>query len=231
MNQNVFEPYELFGYLASGFAVMVGMQYTFGFPVVVGSTLTPLELLMVLAGAYLAGQLASSPAKAVLEDLLVGKILGRPSDLLLREGQGGFLGFVFRDYYKPLPKEIGQRLNTRLERERFTGDGEALFLFVRYRPEILADSSLMARLAMFLKQYGFARNLGFVTLLISIAWTLKLILGGSTEPRLLPYTICAAIVTILLVYRYLKFFRQYSFELFNTYANGEIHADSAAPNH
>ena len=38
--------------------------------------------------------------------------------------------------------------------------------------------------------------------------------------ELIKYGIVALVAGVLLVYRYLKFFRQYSYEMFNTYARG-----------
>lgn len=77
----------------------------------------------------------------------------------------------------------------------------------------------MTRLDSFLNLYGFARNLAFTTLAVGIAlsartWWLR------PDPGLAKYAVIALVVGVFLVYRYLKFFRQYSYELFNAYAGG-----------
>ena len=76
------------------------------------------------------------------------------------------------------------------------------------------------RLDEFRNLYGFSRNLTLsfllVTLLfiIAIAWKIKLI---SPWWPLISFGFGAA-----LLYRYLKFFRQYSYQLFITYSELEI---------
>ena len=42
----------------------------------------------------------------------------------------------------------------------------------------------------------------------------------SPDPEQVKYGIVALVAGVLLVYRYLKFFRQYSYEMFNAYAKG-----------
>jgi hypothetical protein len=44
-----------------------------------------IESALLLLAVYVAGQMVATPAKALLEDVLVGRILGRPTANLLRE--------------------------------------------------------------------------------------------------------------------------------------------------
>jgi len=74
----------------------------------------------------------------------------------------------------------------------------------------------MTRLDSFINKYGFARNLAFTSLLVGAALLVKS--SMRSNPDLVRYGWTALVVGVLLFYRYLKFFRQYSYELFNTYS-------------
>jgi hypothetical protein len=215
MSQIPFDPYDFFGYLAAGLLVVVGMDLTLGFPRILGQDLKVVDVAVLLLGVYVAGQLTATPARAVIEDGIVGKVLGRPSVNLLRAERPLIRGFVFPGFFKPLPEPIRLRILAKARADGMEHDGEALFLHVRYLPEILGNEKLMARLAGFLNKYGFARNLAFTSLLVAIALLIKGRLEG--DQRLLDYAYLGFVAAVLLFYRYLKFFRQYSYELFNTY--------------
>jgi hypothetical protein len=100
--------------------------------------------------------------------------------------------------------------------------GEDLFLHIRYSPEILQNTSLMTRLNNFLNQYGFHRNVSFSCLLVAAALVLKSRLSVAPDPELVKYGILALTAGVILFYRYLKFFRQYSYEMFNTYGRAKL---------
>lgn len=220
MNRIPFATYDFFGYLASGLLLIVGMELTLGFPRVLGQDLKPIDVVALLLAVYVAGQLVATPSKAVLEDGLVEKVLGRPNVNLFRRKRPWLHWVLFPGFYKPLPPAVQERVLTRAANEGIGGPGEALFLHVRYSPEICADEKLLARLDTFLNLYGFARNLAFTSLLVGVAlstraWWLH------ADAALSKYALTALAVGILLLYRYLKFFRQYSYELFNAYARSK----------
>jgi hypothetical protein len=215
VNRIPFDTYDFFGYLASGFLLIVGMELILGFPHVIGQDFNVVNTIMLLLAMYIAGQLIATPAKAVLEDFVVSKILGRPSANLFRNKRPGVRGLVFPGFYKPLPKEIQTRIHAKAKNDEAPESGEAFFLHVRYHPQILGNEKLMARLEIFLNKYGFARNLAFTSLLVGAALLVKS--SKSPDSELVRYGWTATVVGVLLFYRYLKFFRQYSYEMFNTY--------------
>jgi len=216
MDKIPFDPYDFFGYLASGLLVLVGMQLALGFPQVLGHQLTLFDSAVVLLAVYVGGQLVATPAKALLEDLVVGKILRRPNVNLFEPKKPSFRGLLFPGFYKPLPPSIRKRIQDRATGEGTNSTGEELFLSVRYKPETLKNESLMKKLDAFIGKYGFSRNLAFTSTLVSAALFWKSYSAGDHE--LAKYATTALVAGILLFYRYLKFFRQYSYELFNTYA-------------
>jgi hypothetical protein len=216
VNRIPFDPYDFFGYLASGLLLIVGMDLILGFPHVSGQDLKVADTILLVFGMYIAGQLIATPAKAVLEDGLVDKILGRPSVNLFRAKRPWVRWLLFPGFYKPLPAQIQARIRAKAESDNAPEIGEAFFLHVRYSPEVLANEKLMGRLEIFLNKYGFARNLAFTSLLVGAALLVK---SSMTYcPDLVRYGWTALVVGVLLFYRYLKFFRQYSYELFNTYS-------------
>jgi hypothetical protein len=215
MDRIPFDPYDFFGYLASGVLVLVGMQLVFGFPQLLGHELRLFDSALVLLGVYVGGQLVATPAKAFLEDLVVGKVLRRPSVNLFESTKPPVRGFIFPGFYKPLPGSIRKRIIDRAASDGISPTGEELFLGVRYKAETLENESLMRKLDTFISKYGFSRNLAFTSMLVSVALFLKSLLSGDHD--LAKYAVTSFIAGILLFYRYLKFFRQYSYELFNVY--------------
>ncbi|MGD0264746.1 MAG: hypothetical protein ABSD47_07285 [Candidatus Methylomirabilota bacterium] len=219
MDRLPFDPYDFFGYLASGLLLVVGMELTLGFPRVLGQDLKIVDMAVLLLGIYVAGQILATPAKALLEDLLLGKILCRPSINLFREKRPWVRGFLFPGFYTPLPEPVQKKVRCRAQREGTSAAGEDLFLHVRYCPDILKDDKLMAKLDSFRNKYGFARNLAFTSLVFATASAMKASLGSN--PELVRYAAAVLAAGVLLFYRYLKFFRQYSYEMFNTYGGVE----------
>lgn len=221
MDKIPFDVYDFFGYLASGAVIIVGIELIFGFPYVLGQELKLLDSLLLLLAVYVSGQLVATPAKALFEDIFVGKILGRPSINLFQEKKPRIWGLLFPGFYKPFPEQTRQRILAKAEGDGVKGTGEDLFLYVRYGPVVLQDQRLMERLNSFLNKYGFSRNLSFSALLIGVALLVRISFWPTIDANLTKYAITALLVGILLFYRYLKFFRQYSYELFNVYARAK----------
>jgi hypothetical protein len=214
MDKIPFNPYDFFGYLASGLLIVVGMQKVAGFPEVLGHDFKIVDGAVLLLAVYIAGQLMATPAKAFFEDGIVDKLLKRPSTNLF-EHKKRRLRFVFPGFYKPFPEHIRNKVLKKAEDEGVKVTGESLFLHVRFSESVRNDEKLMSRLNSFLNQYGFNRNLAFTSLVVGVALLAKARFGA--EPELTKYGITAVVAGILLFYRYLKFFRQYSYELFNSY--------------
>ncbi len=218
MNHVPFDPYDFFGYLAPGLLLLVGIERAFGFPHLLGADLKVVDTAVLLLAVYVAGQLVAGPAKTVLEDLLVGGILGRPNVNLFRPRRPWVRSIFFPGFYSRLPDPIRLRVLEKARRDGIAEPGEALFLHVRYSPAILADDKAMVRITAFLNRYGLTRNLAFTCLLITAAMGLKAWLIPHAPPELTRDAIIATVVGILLFYRFLKFYRQHSYELFNLYA-------------
>src|SRR5258705_106492 len=158
MDKIPFNPYDFFGYLASGLLVVVGMQAVVGFPQVLGHDFKLVDGAILLLAVYVAGQMMATPAKALLEDGVVDKLLGRPHTNLLQARGPTFRRILFPGFYKPLPKHTRDKILKKAVAEGVTEIGEALFLHVRFSPQIRDNEKAVARINGFLNQYGFNRN-------------------------------------------------------------------------
>jgi len=210
-------PYDFFGYLASGLLVIVTMDVVLGFPSLLGKDFKVIESAVLVLVIYIVGQIIATPAKALLEDFFVARILRRPNVVLFEEKKPKIRGLLFPGYYVSLPTQARGKILAKAKSEGVEGTGEDLFLEVRYSPSLLHDEKLINRLDNFLNQYAFHRNLSFASLLVGAALLVKVQVSSLNESELIKYAVAALVAGGLLFYRYLKFFRQYSYELFNTY--------------
>jgi hypothetical protein len=221
MDRIPLNPYDFFGYLASGLLVVVGMDMVFGFPSVIGKDFKAIESAVLLLVVYVVGHSVATPAKALLEDLVVARLLRPPNFVLFQENKPKARRLLFPGYYVALPEHTRGKVLNKAKSEGIDGTGEDLFLHVRYSPSILNDERLLTRLGNFLNQYGFHRNLSFSALLVGLALLIKIKFFASNDPQFIKFAMAALIVGIGLFYRYLKFYRQYSYELFSTYGGSK----------
>ena len=221
MNKLPFDPYDFFGYLSSGLLILVGMDMVLGFPAILGREFKVVDSAILIIAIYVTGQIIATPAKALLEDGLVGKVLGRPNVNLFQEKKPRIRGLIFPGFYLPLPTQTRMKILSKAQNEGVEGMGEDLFLHVRYSQAVVQDQKLGEKLNSFINKYGFSRNLSFSALLVGIGCLIKMVLSPGSDTDLRNYGITALITAIFLLYRYLKFFRQYSYEMFNTYAGAK----------
>jgi hypothetical protein len=214
MDKLPFDAYDFFGYLASGLVLIVGMQFVLGFPSVVGRDLQPVEYALLILAVYVFGQIIATPSKALLEDIIVTRGLGAPNVNLMRD-QAHWAGWiVFPNFCKPLPPPVRNRIESKIGDPAISG--ESLFLAIRFNPATLANEPLIKRLESFRDRYGFNRNLSFSCLVVGLALLIK---GNiAMDAASLRYGWATMALAVLLFYRYLKFYRQYTYELFNTFA-------------
>lgn len=214
MKEIPFSPYDFFGYIASGLTLVILSQLTLGFPNVLSSDLKPFDIAITLLAVYIAGQIVAGPAKAIFEDTIVHKVLGSPTKNLLGHNHPRLLKLIFPGFYTPLPAVIRARIAAKLAAlELSSSDPEGIFLTIRYSPEVRSDASLIAKINLFRDQYGFNRNVSFSLFFAAVCFAIAGHMRG--DPVLIHYSLAAFITAILLFYRFLKFYRQYSFELFN----------------
>ncbi len=213
-----FDTYDFFGYLASGLVVILGMEMILGFPEVIGQDLNIIDVGMLFLGMYIAGQIVATPAKSLLENIVVTRLLGRPNINLFRKKKPRLRAFLFPGFFTTLHQGMQERIVNKASRQGCKEtSGEALFLHVRYSSEVIINDKLIKKLDAFINKYGFNRNLSFSCFLLGLAFLVSGYVSPEPNSEFIKYGIISLVLSNLLFYRYLFFFRQYSYELFNTY--------------
>jgi hypothetical protein len=140
------------------------------------------------------------------------KILKPPLvNLLAEKPIKGWRPVIFPGYYRRLPKKTIEAILAQLSDNEKTLHGDALFLHAYVRVTKLIEGS-QERLDAFRNQYGFSRNTSFALVTSSLILLGSHFFGKSPRPSL-SFSISAAALSAALFYRYLKFYRQYSYEL------------------
>jgi len=208
-----FSTYDFFAYLSCGFFLLVAANHAFnlGFPLGDGVSLPEGSFLVLVA--YIVGQITAEPSAWLLERRFAIGWIGSPNASLFQEVRG-WRRLLFPRYTIPLPEETRRRVLDKAKREGFTGSGEALFLHALAK--VKKDETILERLNIFLSLYGFCRNMAFALLVSALLLAVGVIIDPRSSRWLwVAFSIGAATG---MLYRYLKFFRQYSFEVFITYA-------------
>jgi hypothetical protein len=224
--------YETFAYLIAGLAILLAAEQAFGFPQVLGASLkiTDVAALVLFMSAYIVGHLNAMISRALLEDLLVHRLLRPPSANLVEPKIATAFRFVFPAYYRPLTSATQERLLRRAREQGVTTIGEPLFELVRFSPEIRDNRQVMERITAFLNHYGFSRNMASAAAIAAAILVAGLWLQRERGPEYDLYIVISVVVFVGMIYRYLKFFRQYSYEIFNCYAvSGAAKAKSSPP--
>jgi hypothetical protein len=219
-----FSVYDFFGYLASGFLVLAALDLVFTGGSVIRSDMQLLPGLFWLVVAYVTRHIVANISSFFLEQLLVQRLLGRPYQVLFEAPAPRKWTRLFPGYHEPLPQETRERVLKKAdERAGITQPGPGLFFhcfaFVR------GDEDVRGRLDSFLSLYGFSRNVATAVAIAGLILAAGLISMDSVEVALhsveFRWAVVAAIAAVGLLYRYLKFFRLYSVEVFVRYAELE----------
>lgn len=226
-----FSTYDFFGYLACGFLLVCAAEFAFDGKWLLFANPTPaIPLLAFWFGiAYVTGHLVASISSFLIEHTLVRRLLRSPEETLFNPVTG-CRSYLFPVYYHPFPQATRDRVLERSTRAGFTKADRALFFHCHTKVKGLPTTS--ERLATFLNIYGFCRNMCMACLLaIPILGTgiLHDMTNGWVE---LPYrsnwlpsdttkamwAAVALVAAIGMLYRYLKFFKHYTQEVYTTYA-------------
>jgi hypothetical protein len=209
-----FSVYDFFAYLSSGTILLATADYIIGFGLLQKDKVGPIFAVFLIVIAYVCGHIVAHFSSAVLEQVAIGRILKRPNELLLGERPRRGFAWVFRNYCRALPRATVERIKKQLESRGVAATGEAVFLHTY--AVVTENTERQQRLDSFRNQYGFARNMCFAFGVSAIAIAVARLLGG--HPVRWRWAALSAVVSVTLFYRYLKFFRQFSYELFLRYA-------------
>lgn len=214
MSKIPFTVYDVFAYLSSGSVVVASVDYLYGHQWLLQEKVPPVLAVFLLFLSYVVGHAVANFSAPVLEQFFVGVVLKRPSRTLMGEKPWGFLGRLFPGYYRALPEKTRERVREQATARGFDGSGEALFLHAY--AVTTKEERTQQRLDEFRNVYGFARNMAFVFLLAAAVFCVGACFTD-TPPNYW-WAAIAAVLGVSMLYRYLKFFRQFSYQLLITYA-------------
>jgi len=216
MNQLPFSVYDFFGYLAGGTVVLAALIASFfGDASFRTSPTLPVGFLLVII-VYVLGQIVANIAGDLIERRIVRRRLGTPTEVLLGDRTPNeFEARLLPGYFRALPPGVQAQVRAR------AGDRRGEDLFLHCHAQMKSDPVVQARLDTFLNLYGFCRNTAMSTSLAAACLLAGIALGSAetgsvAEPGW--WLLLAVLATAGLFYRYLKFYRQYGFELFASYA-------------
>jgi hypothetical protein len=216
MDKIPFSVYDFFAYLSSGAVWVLTADYVLGLGLLNQKDVSAILGVALVIFAYVCGHIVAHLSSFTMEHIVVGRLLKRPNAILM----GGkprirLLRWTFVNYFRPLPAHTQNRVKEQAEaRGAASAAGEALFLHAY--PVVTSNNAIQARLDDFRNQYGFARNMSFALLVSAI--TILIAHRLAFHPVRLRWAVLSAVAGVALFYRYLKFFRQYSYELFLRYA-------------
>jgi hypothetical protein len=210
-----FTVYDFFAYLSSGAVWVLTADYVLGFGLLDRDKVSPMLAVVLIIFTYVCGQIVAHFSSFILEQTVVARLLKRPNTILMGEqARLRLFRWVFPGYFRALPKPTQQRVLAQAQVRGVQSTGEALFLHAY--PIVSANGALQARLDDFRNQYGFARNMSFAFLTSAI--TILMAHRFGYHPVRFRWALLSGLAGIALFYRYLKFFRQFSYELFLRYA-------------
>lgn len=220
-----FSAYDFFGYLANGFLILCAFQYAFFDTPLAERDWKVGPALFYAVLAYIIGQIVANLSSYFLEYIVVREWLKSPEETLFNEakkkGEKRTLAErLFPIFYRPFPPETQKRVLSVAEKNGYDKPGRGLFLHAH--AVVKQDKVTLERLTAFLNQYGFARNMS-AGLIVS---AILLLIGALIDVRgwtkideyKLAWTVAAVSGAVGMFYRYLKFFRHYTMEVLNSYA-------------
>ncbi|MCQ3805008.1 MAG: hypothetical protein KTV45_13065 [Acidimicrobiia bacterium] len=218
MDKIPFSAYDFFGCLSSGVTTLAGVSFAYQGVEAFRLEMNASQALVLVIAAYLVGHIVASVSSFLLERRLTRKLIGSPTWWLFHGDPLPWWRRFLKAYHKPLPEVTAKRVLDRAKGEADINEpGEALFYHCF--GVVRRDEYPRARLAVFLNLYGFARNTSMAALISTALIGLAIVVNDQIDPtELWAGLLSAAFVGVAMYLRYLKFYRQYSIELYVTYA-------------
>jgi len=211
-----FSIYDFFGYLGSGFVLLCAVNYAFDGGWLIKKDLWTVHVAFWTMLAYIIGHIIANISSFLLEHKFLREVLISPEETLFdEEKRKGFWPKLFPIYYKPFPEETRKRVLIKAKKAGINNPGRGLFFHCH--PLVISQKHTSARLGTFLNLYGFSRNISMAGLLAASVLIIGMISTGFSVQKVW-WVIVAIGVTFGMLYRYLKFFKHYTEEVFRAYA-------------
>lgn len=196
--------------------MVTALDYLFGEQVLWRPTLSAQFLALLVISSYILGQVISHLSAVVLEQWMVKRMLGDVPELLLasEDSKSGWAK-VFPQYFHRMRSTTVARVMAQAERRGCHLRGNDLY---DHCFAVVTESSERAQARMdYLKsQYGFTRNIAFAFFCSAVL----VVLADAAGPHRVSlwWAVAAVALSVCMLYRYLKFYREYTSELFKRYA-------------
>lgn len=213
-----FTDYDFWAYISTGFVFLFTLDHLLGAGLMVRPSWTVVEGLVATACAYAIGHMLAGFASAIIERRIVRKWLGSPSLTVMGDPRGpAWFRWLYPSFYEPMPAKTRESIMTRAIEHGITEPGEALF-WVAF-DSARSNPPSLARMSDFLNLYGMCRNLSLTGIICAA------MLGGAAwwcgRPDDYLWAALGAVLGIGMFFRYLKFYRHYSVEVFTTFAHSK----------
>jgi hypothetical protein len=222
MNNLPLTVYEFLVYIGTGAILLAIVSFAWSYPwIPVGQASIVTSVLWVVA-AYVTGHVIAHVSGLVLEDLIVHRWFdpaGNPVLFRNRDARGWER--LFRAFFRPLPRETQARVIAEAKRRNVDARGRALYLHCF--AVVKQDAIAFGRMNAFINQYGFCRNMCLIGVIsVGLIASHSLVTREALAPHYSGVSqvliALALLLAIVMFYRYLKFYRLYSHELYTTYA-------------
>ena len=209
-----FTVYDIFAYLSSGSLLLLAIDYAYGSKIVL-SEAPPLPLMVAfLFASYICGHIVASLSEPTLEELVTRRWIGIPSEILMGTEPRPLACRLFPTYCRALPDQTRRRVQAHARSRGFSGSGEPLFLHTF--SVVCQSDTERKRLDEFRNLYGFSRNVAFSLVFGGLLLASTIFFSPDPAP---PISIIITLASGLAMFaRFLKFYRQYTYQLFITYA-------------
>ncbi len=207
-----FSVYEVLGYITSGFLLIISVDCLFDCHWLIGVSLGFLKIVFWTAIALIVGHILGHLSYILYEQILIKKKwgLGYPSRTLFAEKPHKFWGKIFREYYKPLPQQIQEKINLKSDNWK----DEALFL--KAFSVAIQNKTSYERITNFLNQYGFCRNVSFTAFMVTLLCAGAYMRVPNSNAVVIGSF--SFLVFCFLLLRFFKFYRAFSKETFVYFA-------------
>jgi hypothetical protein len=222
MNNLPLTVYEFLVYIGTGALLLAITSLAWGYAwIPAGAVAIPTAALWIIS-AYVTGHVVAHLSGYLIEDQLVRRWFDPvAAPALWRDAVATGWERCFPSFFRPLPTETRQRVTAEATRRNACTTGRALFLHCF--ATVKKDAVAFGRMTAFINQYGFCRSVSLIGLLAAVLLATRPLV--TTVPLAPNYTgvnaaaiIGSLVVAIIMFYRYLKFYRLYSHEVFTTYA-------------
>ena len=213
-----FSVYDFFAYLATGFVVLVAVDFALDLGWTAKEKLPPGMVVFVTIGAYVLGHIVANLSSYFLEHQFLRGVLRSPEETLFGAERRTPWRRLFPIFYKPFPEETQRRI---LEKAKAAGiEKPGRGLFFHCHALVKRDQATLERLNTFLNLYGFCRNVCAASLIAAaiLLFAAFAYPDRASHTQKLAWAIVAVGASIGLFYRYLKFFKHYTEEVYRSYA-------------